>query len=463
MMLFVRSMFAATLCLFTLSVAAQTTDSLSLVPSSGSHPATVKQKRAWVAPTIKLMSANLLPFSVNYFIRKKSFSFVSLQSIATNLHPKSWEWDTDKFSNNQFAHPYHGSLYFNAFRSEGFSFWQSVPAAFTGSLLWEIAGESDKPAINDLINTTFGGITWGEMTHRFAQRLAHNWRTGRRKNMLDAMGIMVDPMKGASHLLAGRKPQTAGPTDTTKIQFEFSAGSRLYYRAGTGEKQESKEEWFNRLNLVYGSEHGELKTPFSFFSVMVEAGNSDSAFFNIAQIRGNVWGWNLQRSAGSRHIGLVTLEYDYYRNTAFSYGMQTARFSVVSETSPVSTIHVQASMGANLIGLAAVSVDNPYDREPRNYDYASGVGVGGGGNVLLFDRLNVRTNLRINWLTTLDGRNSHYRVFSSNSSLRYIWRQRIFVAYDWGHFILYSQYQNSPFLQKHTYYKRLALGYQFAL
>jgi hypothetical protein len=117
--------------------------------------------------TLKMMGTNVIPFAVNRYVRKEKFAYITWESLHDNLRLRSWKWDADNFINNQFSHPYHGSLYYNAFRSEGFRFWQSVPAAFAGSLVWEIAAEMETPAINDLVNTTLGGIAWGEVTHRF--------------------------------------------------------------------------------------------------------------------------------------------------------------------------------------------------------------------------------------------------------------------------------------------------------
>ncbi|HEU4634318.1 MAG TPA: DUF3943 domain-containing protein [Flavisolibacter sp.] len=183
-------------------VFAQATDSVKFI---GAREDTIYVRENFAAASAKLATANILPFSVDYFIRKESWSYISGQSIANNLRFSSWEWDRDKFLNNQFSHSYHGSYYFNAFRSEGYGFWQAAPATFAGSLLWEIAGENERPAINDLINTTLGGMAWGEMTHKLAMRFTHNWRTGRRKNVLDVIGIAIDPMNGFSTLLSKKK------------------------------------------------------------------------------------------------------------------------------------------------------------------------------------------------------------------------------------------------------------------
>jgi hypothetical protein len=77
------------------------------------------------------------------------------------------------------GHPYHGGLYFNAARINGYGFWASVPFVAAGSLLWEFLGETTAPSINDLVNTTLGGIALGEISDRLSSRVLQGggkWR-----------------------------------------------------------------------------------------------------------------------------------------------------------------------------------------------------------------------------------------------------------------------------------------------
>ena len=99
----------------------------------------------------------LTPFLYDHYVAKFSYSDISFKSIAHNLNPDSWGFDQDIFLTNQFGHPYQGSYFFNALRTNGYSFWQSVPGSFAGSYIWETAGENDSPDINDFINTGMGG------------------------------------------------------------------------------------------------------------------------------------------------------------------------------------------------------------------------------------------------------------------------------------------------------------------
>ena len=462
-----RSFFVGLLLtvFFDCTAIAQDTTTISRILKEESKPQdTVFPNRNWVPATVKLMLANVLPFSVNYFIRKKQFSFISLQSVSKNLHPSSWQWDADQFLTNQFSHPYHGSMYFNAFRSEGYSFGQSAMAVVAGSLMWEIAGEQDNPAPNDLINTTFGGIAWGEMIHRMGRKFTQNWRSGKRMNLLDVLGIVVDPMEGVSNLSSKKRRQSMSRfIDTTKMDIEFSAGSRQYNREVNRAKLTGKQEVFSRLYLQYGSDVQHQKTPFSYFSLLVEVGTSDSAlFFNLAQIRGLLTSWPGLLSKNRSRYSLLTLDYDYYSNTAFSYGMQSAQFSFFSSYQPAYWLAIQGTIGCRLIGLAAVSVDQVYVGSKRNYDYGSGGGLSWAATVRLYKHFSFQTDVWFGWLTTLDGRNSVYRIGNTLSSLKYYWKNRVFLSYEWGNFLFKSWYDGQK-STKHTYYKRIGLGYKFSL
>lgn len=441
-------------------VSAQVNDSAKCFIADGNTACVAK--RNFLPAAIKLTAVNVLPFSVDYFIRRESWSCISLQSLADNLRLSSWEWDADKFLNNQFSHPYHGSYYFNAFRSEGYGFWPSAGATFAGSLLWEIAGEVEKPAINDLINTTMGGIAWGEMTHRLAMRFTHNWRTGRRKNALDVLGIAVDPLNGLSTLFSkNRQLAQRGVFDTTTIKFELSAGSRQYNRAEDNERKETRGEWFTRMNLNYGAPGSLVKIPFAYFSVLLELGTSDSSLFNIARIRGNVTGWNLRQTPSRSHSLLLLLNYDYYNNTAFSYGMQSLQWNFVSHFALPHKSSLQIEAGPSLICLAAISDQELASGAKRDYAYANGAGVAGIVNLLIFQRLGFRSNFSFGWLHTLDGKNVGYHVANAITALRCQVKKNVFIEYEWGHFLLKSLFSTYTEGTKHNYYKRVSLGYQF--
>ena len=108
---------------------------------------------------------NIAVNRANGWVLNEPWADLDFKDLAHNLS-LGWEWDTDLFSMNMFTHPFHGSLYFNAGRSNGLTYWESVPLVYLGSWTWEYLSESHRPSLNDFFITSFGGIALGEIAHR---------------------------------------------------------------------------------------------------------------------------------------------------------------------------------------------------------------------------------------------------------------------------------------------------------
>src|SRR3954466_10588359 len=102
-----------------------------------------------------VVAVNSLLWFYNWHVEGMAWANVGTNSWWANLHD-GFTWDDDAFGVNQVAHPYHGSLYFNAARGSGYNFWGSTPFVAAGSLGWELFAENVRPSLNDLINTTLG-------------------------------------------------------------------------------------------------------------------------------------------------------------------------------------------------------------------------------------------------------------------------------------------------------------------
>src|SRR5262245_6843218 len=76
-------------------------------------------KRFWPAFG-ELMAVQFIPWSINHFARDAEWADISPKTWWTNMS-NPWLWDNNKFLNNQFSHPYHGNLYFNAGRANGYN------------------------------------------------------------------------------------------------------------------------------------------------------------------------------------------------------------------------------------------------------------------------------------------------------------------------------------------------------
>jgi len=148
--------------------------------------------------------AEVVPWSFDRYVFNADYARISFSTIRHNYNPSSWAWDNDPFQTNQLGHPFHGSIFYNSFRANGYSFWQSAVATAAGSYFWESTAENQAPAPNDFINTTFGGIVLGEMTHRLANKLVNNHRHGFKRQMSEIAATLINPMNGFTRLTNGQ-------------------------------------------------------------------------------------------------------------------------------------------------------------------------------------------------------------------------------------------------------------------
>jgi len=96
---------------------------------------------------------------------------VSYGSIRDHIYKGPWVVDQDSFEMNQVGHPYSGSIYYGFARSAGLSYWESLLYSNAGSLIWELAGETTDPSINDQVATGVAGSFAGEELFRLSNLL----------------------------------------------------------------------------------------------------------------------------------------------------------------------------------------------------------------------------------------------------------------------------------------------------
>jgi hypothetical protein len=132
---------------------------------------------------------------------------VTPQSVQSNLSSR-WVLDDNPYYINQLGHPIQGSVSFGAARSAGLGFWASTAYPFAASALWELAGETERPALNDQITTTVGGIVLGEIFYR-----ASDWIRGDgRSTWRQAVATVLSPMSTVNRtVVAGGEPEPPGP------------------------------------------------------------------------------------------------------------------------------------------------------------------------------------------------------------------------------------------------------------
>ncbi len=244
------------------------------------------KKRYWQAAA----EATAINVGVQLFDRyalKSDFAQTTLRTLKRNF-TDGMVWDNDFFITNLFAHPYHGNLYFNAARTNGLTFWESAPYALGGSLMWEFLGETEPPAINDVIATSMGGMAIGEMTHRLSRTVLDDRDRGFRRFLREAAATIANPIQGLHRIISGDAWRVRSDHyryhDYSKIPVDVAFSTGWRYLADDGALFRGVHAPY--LNMVL-ERH---TTPYDFFDVdaTISMGGGQPLVNNL-QIVGRLW------------------------------------------------------------------------------------------------------------------------------------------------------------------------------
>ncbi len=419
------------------------------------------KKRFWRAAG-ELMIAQVIPWSYNYFVRDAEFARITWESIWYNMHFKNWVWDDNTFQTNQFAHPYHGSLYYSAFRTNGYSFWESVPAAFAGSYIWEVAGETHPASPNDLLNTSLGGISLGEMTYRFSNLIVNNKQTGFKRQANEVLAFLVNPMNGLNRIIDGRWGRVmANPKDRVPafLSGTVDAGYRRYSNEIEDVFTKGENEFYVRANIQYGNPFEDFEKPFSNFSLTGELGASDSATLNNVQVVGGLYSNVLKDNEKVNKLMTVTMNYDYIKNTSIQFGGQSFSLKIMSDHKRENNSHIYIEAGIIGVVIAAVPDDYLSYGEGRNYDFGSGGGVLLGTKINLKDKFWVGLNYKGIWFHTINGNPSDFFINTLVGDLRYFLTEQFSLTTQAGYIVQNSNYEDFDDTVKKYPYGRIGVGY----
>ncbi len=420
------------------------------------------KKRFWRA-TGQWTMMQVLPWASNRFIRNADFAKISPKSILHNLGLKNQEWDDNLFFNNQFSHPYQGSLYFNSFRSNGYNFWESVPAVFAGSLCWEIICETSTPAPNDIINTSIGGIVFGEMSTRLSKIILKKKKDNLKGIIRNAASFISNPLYQVNNLLDNKTKNENDLFNNSEpfAGFTTDAGVRLIGKKGKFNRGAS--EIFTRIQLQYGDPFDGCKTPFSNFSVETELGNSDTTKANTLHIEGTMFGKKLKHTDKLQQVFNISINYDFLQNAAFVYGAQSFRANLLSKVMLTKKIQLQVKASAGLIALAAVHNPYMYYGEGRNYDYSSGGSIHLGAGINIANKIFYTINCSGSRMITLNGYKSSHLFYHAESTLRVVIYKNLSMSMAAGNYYFKSSYKEYPNVHDKHLLRHFAIGYKVGL
>jgi hypothetical protein len=424
----------------------------------------------------EILIVNVIPWAFNEYARNANFSQVNPRSWYENVK-HGFTWDDNNFSTNMFAHPFHGNLYYNSGRSNGLSYWQSVPFAFGGSVIWEFFGETHPPAINDWIHTSIGGIAIGESLYRISSTVLDNQATGSERIWRELGAAAMNPVRAFNRLVTGRigkvydNPTNPWDHIPPHLSNVLSTGVRVIQDEG---RERTDEEGnvvndgaqvgaFFEVDFQFGGPFQiDRKKPFDFFVMGLQINTKDKQAIGRWQIRGSLAHWDLKRSEDVHHRIFLSQDYDYLNNNAYEFGGQSVSGVLVSGWQLSERWQLLTNVNATGMILGAVNFDGaslqdfPTQERLREYDFGPGVGTQLGGSLVRDATRLVDLSYRVTWLWTVNGAvlttdegqvedNSRHRIQMLRARLRVPIHRNFHLGFDWTGFFRDTRFDDPDF------------------
>lgn len=325
---------------------------------------------------------NTVVWSADRWILGKDYYSKGWSTIKDNWE-KGWTWDGDAFSTNFIDHPYHGNLYFTGARASGCNFWMSSLLTALGSVEWEEIAETDYPAHNDLLSTTFGGAALGEVTMRLTDIILNNRSRGLRRVLKETLAFGIAPMRGINRMIDGdmwRHDETHYLYhDKSEIPYSIflSAGCRW---ADTKASSTTTNPSFN-IRIDYGK-FGSVKhnKPFDCFTSEMTFNKNTTHIPLVSKfcINGRLHGWQIHEGEKSGSVFSINQDFEYYNNEQ-QESFKGDRLTLLSLTEPAAlgpaftfeSPVFRHTTNTNLVFLGGYTSDNYY----RGYNMGSGFNV----------------------------------------------------------------------------------------
>jgi hypothetical protein len=243
---------------------------------------------------------------------------VTLNTIRENI-TSAWGFDGDSFQVNQLQHPYQGAVYQGFARSAGLGFWPSAAYTFLGSFVWEIAGETTGPSINDQVASGIGGSLLGEPLFRLSSLILEDgkenpgfWR--------ELGAAVISPPTGFNRLAFGDRFKGVFPSHNPATFTRLRLGASLTNQAsGPGTDNVAQNEVSADYSLSYGLPGKDGYTydrPFDYFHFEFTAVSSKNGFENV-MTRGLLLGKKYEAGEDYRGIWGLYGSFDYISPQVF--------------------------------------------------------------------------------------------------------------------------------------------------
>jgi hypothetical protein len=368
-------------------------------------------RRRFFTAAAELALLEAIPWAFDRYIGKYDYAFISTETVRNNFK-RGFGYDPDTFVVNQSSHPYHGSLFFNAARENGYSFWESSLFTLMGSLIWECCMENSRPSTNDLVNTTMGGMTRGEVAHRLSAMILDNTATGPNRTIREIAAGIINPTALLNRLLRGdsfREFENPADRFPSLVVLSTDLGYRHFTRGAHA------DQGILSVSFLYGDPFsGDVSRPFDSFYVGIDASSPGGVLFTRIEERGILKGWELtDKTASVRHIFGFAQEYEYLNNASQVFGAQILSAGLLSKYDIRPGVFALTDASLMVLPLAGIRTTDFEHAETGRYDYAPGGGARVAGRAYIGGREVLALGYGVVWAHTVNGA-------SKNNTLQFV-------------------------------------------
>ncbi|HEX4243839.1 MAG TPA: DUF3943 domain-containing protein [Steroidobacteraceae bacterium] len=369
--------------------------------------------KSYLAPAYEIPGFELALNRFDHYLIDAHGYESPISDFKANTHRK-WVIDNDAFATNQFLHPYQGAVYQNLARSAGLDFWQSSAYTFAGSLLWEMAGETTRPSINDQVASGISGSLLGEPLFRMASLLLESGGPGPPGFWREAGAALISPATGANRLLHGSRFDGVFPSNDPAVFTTVDLGASLSTHftsnvnvnadlsAPPSEQQYRRNSASAAFKMAYGlpgKPDYSYDRPFDYFDFEVAADtiNAIETVFS----RGLLVGTDYACGPNLHGIWGLYGSYDYVAPQVFRVSTTSGSLGTTFEWWLAPKIALQGSVlggigygGGGVLHGAGVTRASPFGDGQRDYHYGLTPQGLFAARLMLWDRVAVDSSLR---------------------------------------------------------------------
>ena len=343
------------------------------------------KRHPWWQPALKVVLQNVLLNLFDHYVLNLDFAVVGFNSWKHTANPffwtDRWKWDEDRFGNNFFLHPLTGAGYFNSARASGMNFFESMPYAFGGSLMWKMFGENagsydpinhpelnGRPEREDILNTTILGIFGGEVSYRLSSNILDDRTTGTERFFRELVAGIIDPARFTSRLMQGKL------TSVTTEEVYQKEPLDVVLSGGVQVQGSKNPRVVLNADFDYGDPFEKRdRKPFDYFTFRTDVTIGEGRKL-ITNITGEalLYGKNMKVGNTEMLTGAF-MHYDYW--DSYNFELATMAFSggIVSKFAVAPNTNLYTNFNLGVVPFAGNSREyGPDTSQTRDYYFSAG-------------------------------------------------------------------------------------------